>query len=162
MPKDYGPGGKWIHDRAHHLMSEMKDQYGSDKGKQVAYATATQQAHKLGKTPKSGAGPRGTFGTPSGKRTALRKHDRPRSAYVVTPKPKTAAEELLALLPGHLLLRKVAASLDLPDAETGLTPKPKSLGISSKPKNYSQINTLSTPPTRGLAAPAKSTPPPKV
>jgi hypothetical protein len=43
----YGSAGKWVHDRAHHIMSKNPDM---DKGQ--AYAIATQQGHKLGKSNK--------------------------------------------------------------------------------------------------------------
>jgi hypothetical protein len=78
----YGPGGKWIHDRAHRIMEEGKtsEQYGPERGKQVAYAIATQQAHKLGKTPKK----KGGYGTPSGRRVARAKFDQPKKTYKKT------------------------------------------------------------------------------
>lgn len=79
MPGDYGPAGKWIHDRAHRIMREgdTKDEYGKKKGKSIAYAIATQQAHKLGKSPKD-------FRTPSGVRKAKQKYDEPRAEYQKT------------------------------------------------------------------------------
>ncbi len=69
MPGKFGPAGKWIHDRAHRIMAEgdLSDQYG-DQGKNVAYAIATQQAHKMRTTPKSGEGPKGMYGTKKGKK----------------------------------------------------------------------------------------------
>lgn len=78
----YGPGGKWVHDRAHRIMSEGKttEKYGPERGKQVAYAIATQQAHKLGKTPKK----KGGYGTPTGRRVAKAKFDQPRKVYQKT------------------------------------------------------------------------------
>lgn len=81
----YGPGGKWIHDRANRIMSEGKTEakYGPERGKQVAYAIATQQAHKLGKTPKK----KGGYGTPEGRSTAKAKYDKPAKGY-----RKTASE----------------------------------------------------------------------
>jgi len=76
---EYGPGGKWIHDRAHHLLQKSDDM---DKG--TAYALATQQAHRLGKSPKS-------FRTSSGVREAKQKFDKPRSDYKKTAEAITAA-----------------------------------------------------------------------
>ena len=68
MPRgDYGPGGRWIHDRAHRIM--RKSTRGTDKG--IAYAVATQQAHSVDKSPKS-------FRTPPGVRTAKRKYPHPK------------------------------------------------------------------------------------
>jgi hypothetical protein len=76
MPRDYGPAGKWVHDRAHRIMREGEtgEQYGGKKGKSVAYAIAVQQAHKLGKSPKG-------FRTPTGVRVAKKKFDMPRKEY---------------------------------------------------------------------------------
>lgn len=91
MPgKDYGPGGKWIHDRAHSMMGEMQDRYGADRGKQIAYATATQQAHKVRKSPKA-------FRTTGGVRTALRKHDRPIREYQKTACARGFIHDILSV-----------------------------------------------------------------
>lgn len=68
----YGPGGKWIHDRAHRIMEESP---GTPKS--VAYATATQQGHKVGKSPKG-------FRTPEGVAMAKAKFDRPKKEYQKT------------------------------------------------------------------------------
>jgi len=74
----YGPGGKWIHDRAHGIMDKRKsdliERYGEKKGKSIAYALATQQAHKVKKSPKG-------FRTPTGVRVAKAKHDKPMKEY---------------------------------------------------------------------------------
>jgi hypothetical protein len=79
MPGDYGPAGKWVHERAHRIMNEgdIQKQYGSEKGKQVAYAISVQQAHKLSKSPKR-------FKTSQGVRTAKRKLNLPRKEYQKT------------------------------------------------------------------------------
>lgn len=78
----------WIHQRAERLMPEMKKQYGEEKGEQVAFATATQMAHKVGKSPKTfvskQTGKKEPFGTPEGKRAAKMKFDKPRSEYKKT------------------------------------------------------------------------------
>jgi hypothetical protein len=86
MPRDYGPAGKWVHDRAHRIMREgdTADQYGGKKGKSVAYAIAVQQAHKLGKSPKG-------FRTPGGVREAKSKFDLPKKEYQKTAEIKLAA-----------------------------------------------------------------------
>jgi hypothetical protein len=88
----YGPAGKWIHDRAHRIMESTADEYGKKRGKSIAYAIATQQAHKVKKTPKRGAGPRGMYGTLEGKAMAKAKHDKPMKTY-----KKTAAKRELDL-----------------------------------------------------------------
>lgn len=76
--KGYGPGGKWIHDRAHRILRSTKKQYGEEEGKRVAYAMATLQAHKLKKTPKR------RFGTSFGKAEAKALYRKPTKAYKKT------------------------------------------------------------------------------
>lgn len=71
---------KWIHDRAMSLKKDMKETYGPEKAEQVAFAVATQQSHRLGKSPKK-------YGTSEGKTVARAKFDRPRKEY-----KKTAGE----------------------------------------------------------------------
>jgi hypothetical protein len=68
----YGPGGRWIHDRAHRIMEESE---GTPKN--VAYAIATQQAHKVGRSPKG-------FRTSEGVAGAKAKYQGPRSMYQKT------------------------------------------------------------------------------
>ena len=68
----YGPSGKWIHDRAHRIMEK-----NTDMPKGQAYAVATQQAHKVGKSPKK-------FRTAQGMREAKAKFRMPRKEYQKT------------------------------------------------------------------------------
>jgi hypothetical protein len=84
----YGPAGKWIHDRAHRIMEESPD-----TPKSMAYAIATQQGHKVGKSPKK-------FRTSEGVATAKAKFRLPRKEY-----RKTA---------GALKTLKTVAKEDLP------------------------------------------------
>ena len=70
-PEGYGPGGKWIHDRAHRIMKD------GDTPKDTAYALATQQAHKVGKSPKD-------FRTSEGVHEAKEKYDEPKAEYQKT------------------------------------------------------------------------------
>jgi len=73
MPgKDYGSAGKWVHDRAHRILEDNPE---TPKG--MAYALATQQGHKVGKTPKD-------FRTAGGVREAKQKYDAPKSEYQKT------------------------------------------------------------------------------
>lgn len=65
----YGPGGRWIHDRAERIMEK-----NPEMPKSMAYATATQQAHKVGKSPKG-------FRTSEGMRTAKEKFRLPKKEY---------------------------------------------------------------------------------
>jgi len=90
-----GRGSYGIHDRAQRVMETTQDKYGPERGKSIAYAIATQQAHKLKKTPKKGAGPRGMYGTPEGKSMAKEKHYKPTATY-----KKTAAEKQALLSVG--------------------------------------------------------------
>jgi len=76
----YGPAGKWIHDRAHRIMEDSPE-----TPKNVAYAIATQQGHKVGKSPKG-------FRTAEGVREAKKKYELPKKEY-----QKTAAVRLNAL-----------------------------------------------------------------
>ena len=72
----------WIHDRARHLQAK-----NPDMSEQAAFAIATQQAHKLGKTPKG-------YGTAEGKKTAKSKFTSPRKSYVQTADPKGIGEKM--------------------------------------------------------------------
>jgi hypothetical protein len=65
------PAGAWVKRRAHRIMSE------GDVPKHIAYALATQQGHKVGKTPKD-------FKTEKGVREAKQKYDAPKSTYQKT------------------------------------------------------------------------------
>jgi len=67
--KSYGPGGKWIHDRAKRLQRK-----NPDMEERTAFAVATQQAHKVGKSPKK-------FRTAEGMRTAKSKFSLPKKEY---------------------------------------------------------------------------------
>lgn len=103
----YGPGGKFIHDRAHRIMESTSKQYGDKKGKQVAFAIATQQAHATGKSPKD-------FRTSEGVHTAKKKYDEPENMK------KTAT--------GARVLEKISCpqdgGLSMPGAETPMVPPP--------------------------------------
>lgn len=65
----------WIHDRAEHLLAK-----NPSMNKSTAFAIATQQSHKLGKTPKG-------YGTKAGKSEAKKKYDQPRKKYVKGANP---------------------------------------------------------------------------
>lgn len=69
----------WIHERAERLEPEMRKTYGPKKAKEVAFATATQQAYAAGKAPKKWRGKR--FGTSEGRREAKEKYDMPKKEY---------------------------------------------------------------------------------
>lgn len=57
---------KWIHDRAEHLLAK-----NPDMPKSMAFAISTQQAHSIGKSPKS-------YGTAEGRRVAKAKFSTPK------------------------------------------------------------------------------------
>lgn len=78
----YGAGGKWIHDRAHRIMEESPE-----TPKNIAYAIATQQGHKVGKSPKG-------FRTSTGVREAKMKYDQPKSEYQKTAQLAAFFDEL--------------------------------------------------------------------
>lgn len=84
----------WIHDRAMSMKKDMEKTYGPEKAKQVAFAVATQQAHRLGKSPKTFkskvTGKKESFGTPEARSEAKAKFDKPRKEY-----KKTASEETM-------------------------------------------------------------------
>jgi len=63
---------QWIHDRADRIRAENPTMPESE-----SFAISTQQAHKLGKTPKG-------YGTAKGKREAMKKYDEPKSEYQKT------------------------------------------------------------------------------
>jgi len=76
----YGPAGKWVYERAKKIRSKNPDMEES-----TSFAIATQQAHKLGKSPKK-------FRTAEGVRAAKAKYSLPRGEYQKT----AGAEELIA------------------------------------------------------------------
>jgi len=61
---------EWIHNRAEHLLAK-----NPSMNKSTAFAIATQQGHKMGKSPKG-------YGTKKGKKVARAKYDKPRKEYV--------------------------------------------------------------------------------
>ena len=65
----YGPGGKWIYQRAKHLRAKNPNMEES-----TSFAIATQQAHKVNKSPKK-------FRTTGGIRTAKMKYNLPVKEY---------------------------------------------------------------------------------
>ena len=91
----YGTSGKWIHDRAHRILSkgDLQDRHGDD-AKSVAYAIATQQAHKMGKTPKK----KGGYGTREGRMTAKAKYPQPRKEYRKTASAMTKVNRIFEIL----------------------------------------------------------------
>lgn len=159
MPgKSYGAGGKWIHDRAEHIL-QSSDSLDGEKGKSIAYALATQQAHRLGKSPKG-------YGTEEGKQVAKQKYDQPKSHYTQTARPKTAAE-----IVDEWLLKNSAGmipSIPTPKFPTGLqrvAPNSVKPAVATKPGKaevsaYTQVH--SQPPAVNSAPyeSVKSAPPP--
>lgn len=84
MPGNKKGPGKWIENRADRILNDdLKKRYGKD-AERVAYAIATQQAHKLKKTPKRGNGPKGSYGTKEGKAVAKAKFNKPVKEYKKT------------------------------------------------------------------------------
>lgn len=105
----YGKGGKWIHDRANHILGK-----NPDMPKGMAYAVATQQAHKTGKSPKK-------FRTKEGVRVALAKHSLPKKMS-----KKTASEKMKKVAFARLKrLRKLAETKRMPTTKGSFTVKPR-------------------------------------
>jgi hypothetical protein len=79
---------EWIHNRAKSLEKDMQKTYGPEKAKQVAFAVATQQSHRLGKSPKKfkskETGRMERFGTSEGRAVARAKFSRPKKEYQKT------------------------------------------------------------------------------
>lgn len=157
----YGPGGKWIHDRANHILNKNPEMSSGDqKDKSIAYALATQQAHRVGKSPKG-------FRTAAGVRTAKRKYDGPKSYYTRTANPKRSKSAGVKEAAGP------PPSIPTPQFPLGLQPpKPKTVGtmstIGAKPganarnaQNYTQVHAqppaVNLSPHSGLKG---ATPPP--
>lgn len=97
----------WIHDRAMSMKKDMEKTYGPEKAKQVAFAVATQQAHKVGKSPKTHVsketGKKESFGTPEGRAEAKAKFDKPKSEYKKTASATmfdSFADELSKIMKG--------------------------------------------------------------
>jgi len=87
----YGPGGKWIYQRAKRLRAKNPEMEES-----TSFAIATQQAHKVGKSPKG-------FRTKGGVAEARSKYQLPRKEYRKT----AGAEEMMAKM-----LKKLRAKED--------------------------------------------------
>lgn len=119
---------QWIHDRAKHIRAKNPDMPESQ-----SWAIATQQAHKLGKTPKS-------YGTAEGRKEAKKKYDEPKKDYVQTADPshknKSSAVDLAMWVGFADELQKIAAAASVGDItksvarKSTLTKMPK---LTSKP-----------------------------
>lgn len=91
----------WIHERAKHILAKNPDMDTSQ-----AFAIATQQGHKLGKTPKG-------YGTSAGRADAKAKYTGKKADYKKTPNPGKLDTPKLALD------EKYVKALDTPDAADG-------------------------------------------
>jgi len=130
----YGSAGKWIHDRAHRIMEkgDITDKHGEKGGKSIAYAIATQQAHKMGKSPKK-------HRTAEGMSVAKQKYTLPRKEYrktaSVDPYKGYAADEKRRLILGSRIGGALGAGAGLlagvksRDALTGLAYTLGGLGV---------------------------------
>ena len=137
---------QWIHSRSEHLLAK-----NPSMSKSTAFALATQQSHRLGKSPKG-------YGTALGKRRAKAKYDAPKKEYVKTPNPggletpklspsKTAAMQERFVRKARELL-KDAAAIRTPESQLAKTqnigvpkgaPDGKGIGQIAKPKGYGRI-----------------------
>lgn len=84
----------WIHNRAEHLLAK-----NPSMGKSQAFAIATQQSHRLGKSPKG-------YGTAGGKREAEAKYDKPKKEYVKTDNPGKLESPKMAMKVAHILFTR--------------------------------------------------------
>ena len=110
----------WIHNRAKHLLAK-----NPSMAKDTAFAIATQQSHKTGKTPKD-------YGTSEGKREAKEKYDKPKKEYKKTANPGDLDTPKLAQwMHGFLDELKKLAGVD----EMRMNPKPHLKPASAAPPN---------------------------
>jgi hypothetical protein len=95
------------------LKKDMEKTYGPEKAEQVAFAVSTQQAHRLGKSPKTFkskvTGKKERFGTPEARTEAKAKFDKPKKEYQKTASfnLESFSDELLEIM-GHPPLLKSA------------------------------------------------------
>ncbi len=131
---------KWIHDRADHLQER-----NPEMPKSQAFAIATQQAHKIGKTPKG-------YGTAEGKKKAKMKYVLPKKEYRKTAgftpfkPPKFGPANLKASNPAAKLQKsqQVGAVQAFDQKKDGIQFKPPSM-----PKVAFQTSQYSGPLTLG-------------
>lgn len=109
----YGPGGKWIYQRAKHIRSKNPDMDES-----TSFAIATQQAHKVGKSPKK-------FRTEGGVQAAKAKMRGPQEMYKKTAGAVGAGRKGVRLLrkAKKLPLRKPSGTESLSVLETVVHPE---------------------------------------
>lgn len=142
--------GSWIKERAEHILSTSDDLKGKGKrGKSIAYALATLQAHRVGKSPKS-------HRTEEGVEAAYQKYDKPRSEYRKSPHGVKTSSIPSAAVPTPAFpqgLRTVAPSSTGSTSTIGKVTKPKS-------KPYTQVHNV--PPVVGkqTGLNIKNVPPP--
>jgi len=100
----YGPGGKWIYSRAKKLRAK-----NPDMSEGASFAIATQQAHKVNKSPKG-------FRTPEGMATAKAKMTGPVKEYRKTAMWRSFANEMLkiSMAPGDVVGQAAAGPGPLP------------------------------------------------
>lgn len=150
--KSYGPGGKWIHDRAQRMMDGRKKEslikrYGESRGKSIAYAIATQQAHKVGKSPKA-------FRTKAGLREARMKYTKPKKEYRKTAMADVVmaafADEMskIAQAPGSIAHR-MSLGAESPGAQASISKLVGGGGVGPAPASGGPAPTPPPPPTPG-------------
>jgi len=120
------------------LKKQMEDTYPPEKAKQVAFAVATQMAHKTGKSPK-------TFGTSEGRSEAKAKFDKPKSEY-----KKTASAIMFDGFSDEL--EKIAISFRLPSAIRNVPAVTKNLLTNAKTGLGAAKTSLGTLPRRAYTA----------
>jgi hypothetical protein len=147
----YGPNGKWVYERAKHIRVKSPDMPESE-----AFAIATQQAHKLGKSNK-------TARTRIGVEEAKAKYNAPKSTYQLKAAGVMMGsflDELSKIPRAGGALRKVAAALKYAEVPGSLSQRaslgaPGAWGGLGKPSTGSPSHGAGTIPS-----PSAPTPPP--
>lgn len=139
-PGSYGPGGKWVHDRAKRIMAE------GEVPKHIAYAIATQQGHKVGKSSKK-------HRTEEGMMVAKQKYTAPVSEYQKTAMFAAFFDELDQIekeAAMGFLSRKVLAPLAIAGTLAGGGAKAVKSIASKAPAALTQTAERAAPATLGV------------
>ena len=123
----------WIHNRAKHIRSKNPEMSESQ-----SFAIATQQAHKLGKTPKN-------YGTAEGKAVAKAKYRLPRKEYRKTADRVKKAAALVRMdkqANQGAMMQAASAGTPLAPSST-MAPKPPTM---VQPAPAAKVAPVATPP----------------
>jgi hypothetical protein len=127
---------------------DVQERYG-DKGKSVAYAIATQQAHSQGKTPKK----KGGYGTPEGRREAKMKYPSPKEYRKTASRLQRVIEKVASLAGQDLRTPFTGMNTNFPTADStafAANSLNQSKAVAS-PKPFKTPTIQSQAPTTGKA-----------